>query len=972
MAKSRPLSIPVILGLKGKGLDEAIKDTKKLSTQLGRLSDTAVKAAAGFAAFKGGQLVAGFARDAIDAGRDLQVNLNGLQSVFGEFTPTLVEFTKSTAGIGLSMSEAAKASTFLGSVLKQSGFSMEEVSEQTQRLVGLAADLSLTFGYDVQESLLAMTALFRGEYDPIEKFGVAMKQNEIEGEKLARGLEGLTGSAERLVDQQIRLELLYERASDSMGAYERQAGTLRVNQDRLRATFANMQQILGTALLPVVADLTASLIPLVETIGPVLAAAMRQVVPMLVAFSQNSEGIIRTMVSLVKVIAGVVTIISTLTKFVIDNIEVFSVLAKTLVVVGGTLYSLRVGIAVVGALQSTFTAFNITLGLTATALRNVKRAMLAIPVAGVALFLVGLVTDFFGLGAAAKETGEKIEDMFDEEALLADIEALGDLTAQGDALAESFDEVKEAGGEAKDAVGDFYRKLSNEIQKQQAKLRLEQMGASAGLIDSILGSGEDWQAVFNDVVQRGIAGVADVQKLFRATAAGFDEAMAQWEEEYGEPFRQFKEDALAARDALIEFTREIEILPSVAETLGQFERDAVENLASIEEKLEDAFENGQLLENSYENLLQYARDEFQVLRQIERQRDEIIGRRDAAEALIDSVQSSVMSGARLVDVLGKVQTEAEGVDVVEFATRTVSAGTSLKEFRTALLYNFVEPIEKAKSRADELVSGYRAVVERTREFVDNLKALRALGLDPMLFNQLVEAGVEAGGETAKALVEGGSDTVNEINSLFTELDTLGMELGENTAQVMYGQGENFVNGIVEGLEAQAGELEISAQSIAEAFTTTFEQVLIDGINAAIDAAEAAMARMPRIEDFVGDLNFTPPGPPRLTPSSIETPVAGTGASTGSPAAKIIQKEIDKAVISAGTVLSGEPPGQTRSDFSAERNLQTSLNRSTGSIVNIYTQSSTRETANALNQLNRTTGSSRTTTSVRSLSDFSVG
>jgi hypothetical protein len=91
--------------------------------------------------------------------------------------------------------------------------------------------------------------------------------------------------------------------------------------------------------------------------------------------------------------------------------------------------------------------------------------------------------------------------------------------------------------------------------------------------------------------------------------------------------------------------------------------------------------------------------------------------------------------------------------------------------------------------------------------------------------------------------------------LFAELDTLGAELGENTAQVMFGQGQNFVNGIVAGLEDQAGELEISAQSIAQAFTTTFEQVLVNGINAAIDAAEAAMARMPRIEDFVGNMDF---------------------------------------------------------------------------------------------------------------------
>ena len=65
-------------------------------------------------------------------------------------------------------------------------------------------------------------------------------------------------------------------------------------------------------------------------------------------------------------------------------------------------------------------------------------------------------------------------------------------------------------------------------------------------------------------------------------------------------------------------------------------------------------------------------------------------------------------------------------------------------------------------------------------------------------SQCVEAGVEAGGATAQALVEGGADTINEVNGLFAELDALGQELGENTAQVMYGQGENFVDGIVNG------------------------------------------------------------------------------------------------------------------------------------------------------------------------------
>jgi len=739
---------------------------------------------------------------------------------------------------------------------------------------------------------------------------------------------------------------------------------LRVVQDNLRATFANMQQILGSQLLPVVADLTASLTPLIQAIGPILAAALRQTVPLLVSFTTNTEGIIRAGVTFVKIVAQIVAVMVALAKIIVENIDLIRIATIVIGSMAAIFYSLRIGVVVFGALQSVVLALNVQLVSTAAALRAIKIGIFAIPVLGTALGIIALATDFLGLGLAAQDAGQKIEDSFDVDALLSDFDAtaagaedmLGDV---GDAMAET---VGGAGNAAKDAVAEFYNKLVDEAGKQQAKLRLQQLGASAGLIQSILGAGEDWQRVFDDVVSRGIAGVADVQRLFQATAAGFDEAMSQWEEEYGEPFRQFRDDALAARDALIEFTREIDILPSIAETLGEFERSAVDNLASIEEKLKDAFDNGQLLDGSYQNLLAYARDEFQVLRQIERQRDDIIGRRNAAEALINSVQSSIQSGARLVGILGKVNTEAKGVDVVEFANRTVSAGTSLKEFRTALLYNFVEPIAQATSRADELVAGYRAVVERTREFVENLKTLRALGLDPMLFNQLVEAGVEAGGATAQALVEGGSDTVTEINSLFKELDELGIELGENTAQVMYGQGENFVDGIVAGLEAQAGELEISAKSIAEAFTTTFEQVLIDGINAAIDAAEAAMARMPRIEDFVGDLNFTPPTTTTTTTTTTtKPPIAGSRPST-SPAASIIAREINNAVAAAtsrANLREMGPIGFDRPQPAPFSVSGTPVSR--GNVTyNLYSSSSTREIQNIITRGNSKAGATVTT------------
>jgi hypothetical protein len=222
-----------------------------------------------------------FGKEAITQARDLERNLFALQTVFDGLTPGMLEFSKNAENIGLSQSKAAKASVFIGSVLKQSGFEMSAVAKETQNLVTLGTDLAALYGYDVQEALLGMTALFRGEYDPIEKFGVAMKQSEINAELAARGQDKLEGAARRNAEQTIRLELLYQRAEDAMGAFTAQTGSLYTEQKKLGATFENMQATLGIALLPAVTDLneqlrlmlveaTPGLISMFEFLGQVL------------------------------------------------------------------------------------------------------------------------------------------------------------------------------------------------------------------------------------------------------------------------------------------------------------------------------------------------------------------------------------------------------------------------------------------------------------------------------------------------------------------------------------------------------------------------------------------------------------------------------------------------------------------------------------------------------------------------------
>jgi hypothetical protein len=260
----------VVSTFKGEGIQQATRQLGAFGKQTSSFGSILGKVGGALASFGVATKAIQFGREAITSARDLERNLYALNTVFDDLAPGMNQFAKDAENIGLSQSKAAKASVFIGSVLKQSGFAMEDVGKETKNLVTLGTDLAALYGYDVQEALLGMTALFRGEYDPIEKFGVAMKQSEINSELAARGQNKLEGAARRNAEQTIRLELLYQRAADAMGAFTGQSGSLYTEQKKLGATFENMQAQLGTALLPAVSDLNEALRIMLVDITPYL------------------------------------------------------------------------------------------------------------------------------------------------------------------------------------------------------------------------------------------------------------------------------------------------------------------------------------------------------------------------------------------------------------------------------------------------------------------------------------------------------------------------------------------------------------------------------------------------------------------------------------------------------------------------------------------------------------------------------
>ena len=896
------------------------------------IAGTAVKVGSAVAA-AAGAIGGKFVINAIEGSRDLERNLEGLQTVFKGSTDQMLEFSESAYKMGLSLSEAAKSATFIGSVLKQSGFSIEQTADLTEDLVSLGADLALTYGYDVQEALLGMTALFRGEYDPIEKFGVAMKQSEIDAEKLARGLGNLTGAEERFADQQIRVEFLMDRASDALGAVGRQQNNLAVQQNVLNSSFNNLRDTVAVGLLPALANLTSQLSDGLMRATPAVKDAFD-------AFAVPVERIGQVIVDMVE--PAIVAVAGALEKFG----HWLTVVTNPTTVWGEKLLNVWINIQLLGDQVNELSykifgnadAIEVLAGALGVVVSVIDWTIVAFQ--NILIYLEEIIPNGWNLFAAAAELAMarfvNALDVFDQEKNNIELaraeEAYENLTStikgnidariagntasreaakvmaqeefaawklerslsrlpttsRIDILQEELKSLKKfkapqeaidavnaelkkllgvqddgggsgdtgTGGETvKDFVAEFYEKLTNEVKKQSAKLKLEGLGLTEALIGQVLNS-QGWEAIFKDIIAGGEKAARKLQAAFNVTAAGLGE-LEKLEEERLERQQEIndllQEQAdLQAQLAIdiadttkayadflattLQLVNSIDALNTYEREIGRFEDKTRGDLSRIEQQIENAFDNGRLLKDAKDNLISYARTELTILSDIQRQRDELLAQRNNAADVIFGVADAVASTGNLISLLGDISNKVSEVQVSEVFEDIVKTAGSLEGFKVTMTRNFTDVITETVDKSAQLTNNFQSMIDRTKLFIENLIELRKLGLDPFLFQQLVDAGMEAGGATAQALVEGGTDTINEVNALTAELEALGVQLGEETYEVTKDSGNKFISGLVDGMDEELASLEAKAKDIADTFAESFAQSLSEAMTSALEVA----------------------------------------------------------------------------------------------------------------------------------------
>jgi len=228
-----------------------------------------------------GQAVQGI-KAVTKAASDSQQSLGATETVFGKYAKSVIDNSKRAAtAIGLSANEYRELSNVTGALLSGAGMPLKQVAGLTDDLNKRAADMAATFGGTTREAVESISSLMKGEADPIEKYGVSIKQSDVNARLASKGLDKLTGEAKKQAEMQERLNLLMEKTNKTQGAFKKETNTLAHQQQVLGAQWDNLKATLGSALLPV---FTSVLKFVNEQFNPAMSALADFLKPAVAAF----------------------------------------------------------------------------------------------------------------------------------------------------------------------------------------------------------------------------------------------------------------------------------------------------------------------------------------------------------------------------------------------------------------------------------------------------------------------------------------------------------------------------------------------------------------------------------------------------------------------------------------------------------------------------------------------------------------
>ena len=205
-------------------------------------------------------------KQAISLAGDLQQNIGGSESVFKNYAGTIQKTAETAASsLGLSQSKYLATATKMGSLFQGSGFSVAQSADMVTQSMQRASDVASIMGISVDSAMEAVEGMAKGNFTMMDNLGVAINDTNLQIYAQEKGLGKLETTQQKV---NAAMQMFLDK-SDYSGALT-----------TFKAELEDFAAEAGTALLP-----------LVQSVLPVLSGAFNALKPVIMTVAEAVGGL---------------------------------------------------------------------------------------------------------------------------------------------------------------------------------------------------------------------------------------------------------------------------------------------------------------------------------------------------------------------------------------------------------------------------------------------------------------------------------------------------------------------------------------------------------------------------------------------------------------------------------------------------------------------------------------------------------
>lgn len=246
-----------------------------------QVEDTSAGTLSAFKTLASGLSALGFGamiKNAISLAGDLQQNIGGSESVFKNYAGTIQKTAETAASsLGLSQSKYLATATKMGSLFQGSGFSVAQSADMVTQSMQRASDVASIMGISVDSAMEAVAGMAKGNFTMMDNLGVAINDTNLQIYAQEKGLGKLETTQQKV---NAAMQMFLDKSEYAAGNYAKENDTYSGALTTFKAELEDFAAEAGTALLP-----------LVQSVLPVLSSSLSALKPVIMTVAEAVGGL---------------------------------------------------------------------------------------------------------------------------------------------------------------------------------------------------------------------------------------------------------------------------------------------------------------------------------------------------------------------------------------------------------------------------------------------------------------------------------------------------------------------------------------------------------------------------------------------------------------------------------------------------------------------------------------------------------